>query len=91
MPSAPGYKRNYKQERKTSLERGEAPDNAARKRARRALEAEGRVKPHDGKDVDHVTPLSKGGSVGKGNLRVKSVSSNRSFPRTPSGAVKSTK
>ena len=28
-------------------------DNAARKRARRKLEGEGKVKPFDGKDVDH--------------------------------------
>jgi len=53
------YKRDYKQERATSLARGEAPNNAARKRARRSMEAEGKVKPFDGKDVDHVVPLSK--------------------------------
>jgi len=88
MPSSKNYKRDYKQERATSLARGEAPNNAARKRARRSMEAEGKVKPFDGKDVDHVVPLSKGGAVGKGNLRTKSASDNRSFPRTKTGAIK---
>ena len=88
MPSSKNYKRDYKQERKTSLARGEGPDNAVRKRARRMLEAEGKVKPFDGQDVDHVTPLSKGGAVGKGNLRTKSASDNRSFPRTKTGGMK---
>lgn len=32
-----------------------------------------------GKDVDHKTPLRKGGGNGVGNLRVKSVSANRSW------------
>lgn len=88
MPSSKNYKRNYKQERATALARGEGPDNAVRKRARRMLEAEGKVKPFDSKDVDHAVPLSKGGAVGKGNLRVKSASDNRSFPRTKTGSIK---
>lgn len=88
MPSSKNYKRDYKQERATALARGEGPDNAARKRARRMLEAEGKVEPFDGKDVDHVKPLAKGGAVGKGNLRTKPASDNRSFPRTKSAGMK---
>lgn len=88
MPSSKNYKRDYKQERATSLARGEAPDNAARKRARRMLESQGKVKPFDGKDVDHAQPLAKGGAVGKGNLRVKAASDNRSFPRTKNAGMK---
>lgn len=88
MPSAPGYKRNYQQERRTSLARGERDDNVARKQARRDLEKEGRVAKGDNKDIDHVVPLSKGGSVGKSNLKVKTASANRSYPRTKTGAVK---
>ena len=88
MPSAPGYKRDMKQERKTSLARGEGPKNAARKQARRDMEKAGKVKPFDGKDVDHAVPLSKGGAVGKDNLRVKSKSDNRSFARNPDGSMK---
>jgi len=88
MPSSPSYKRNLKQERKTQLARGEGPKNAARKQARRDMEKAGKVRPFDGKDVDHVVPLSKGGAVGKGNLRVKSASDNRSFARNSDGSIK---
>jgi hypothetical protein len=42
---------------------------------------EGRVRKGDGKDVDHKRPLSKGGSTGKGNLRVTSVHTNRAYKR----------
>lgn len=88
MPSAPGYKRDMKQERATQLARGEGEDNRKRKQARRDMQKKGMVKPFDGKDVDHAIPLSKGGGSGAGNLRVKSKSANRSFPRTSSGAIK---
>lgn len=88
MPSAPGYKRDLKQERETAKQRGELALNAPRKQARRDMEKEGKVKPFDGKDVDHTVPLSKGGGVGRSNLRVKSAGANRSFPRKPSGAIK---
>ncbi len=88
MPSSPGYKRDYKQERASQLARGEGPQNAQRKQARRDMEKKGLVKPFDGKDVDHKVPLSKGGSPGVGNLRVQSASNNRSFPRKKNGAIK---
>lgn len=53
----------------------------ARKRARRKLEKEGKVKKGDGKDIDHRTPLSKStgkNANSKSNLRVTSASKNRS-------------
>jgi hypothetical protein len=50
---------------------------------------EGKVAKGDGKDVDHKTPLSKGGSTGKSNLRVVDRSSNRSFSRNSDGSLKS--
>jgi hypothetical protein len=86
MPSAPGYKRDYKTERATQLARGEDVGNRQRKKARRKLEGKGMVKPFDGKDVDHKSGVGAGN--GAGNLQVLSKSSNRSFPRTSSGAVK---
>jgi 5-methylcytosine-specific restriction endonuclease McrA len=61
---------------------------AQRNKARRIMEREGAVHKGDGKDVDHKTPLSKGGSTGRSNLRVKPASSNRSFKRTTTGAMK---
>ncbi len=54
---------------------------AARNKARRELEKDGRVTKGDGKDVDHINPLSKGGSTDKSNLRVRSKHANRSFKR----------
>lgn len=92
MPSSPGYKRDYAQERKTAIRRGETlgsnSDNAKRKRLRRQMEKEGKVHKGDGKDVDHKVALSKGGSNSTKNARVVSASDNRSFPRTKTGAMK---
>lgn len=88
MPSAPGYVRNYKQEKKTSDARGEAPKRAERKSARRKLEKLGMVKPFDGKDVNHIKAVSKGGTNARSNLNVETASKNRSFPRNPSGSIK---
>jgi len=50
----------------------------ARKVARRAAEKTGAVRKGDGKDVDHKTPLSKGGSSKLTNTRVVSEGKNRS-------------
>lgn len=78
MPSSDSYIRDYKQEYKTSKTRGEHKDKSMRNRARRHLEAAGKVSKGDGKDVDHKTPLRAGGSVEDTNLRVRSRSANRS-------------
>ena len=63
-------------------------DRAKRNGARRMLEREGRVSKGDGNDVDHKTPLSKGGSNAKKNLRVRSSIANKSFARTKAGKMK---
>ncbi len=95
MPSSPGYRRDYDQERKTAIRRGETlgsnSGNAKRKRLRRAMEKEGRVHKGDGKDVDHKVALSKGGSNSTKNARVTSASANRSFPRNKDGSMKRNK
>jgi hypothetical protein len=92
MPSSPGYKRDYAQETKTAKARGETggsdSDNAKRLKLRRKMIAEGKVKRHDGKDVDHKKPLSKGGSNTTDNARVRSPGTNRSFPRNSDGSMK---
>lgn len=49
----------------------------------------GLVRKGDGKDVDHKTPLSKGGSNSGSNLRVVPASRNRSFSRNADGSLKS--
>ena len=84
MPSSPNYKRDYKKEDSTARRRGEVDagpkgKNAMRKKARRKLEKQGKVKPFDGKDVDHKNGNTKDNSAG--NLRVRSAGSNRSLNR----------
>ena len=72
--------RNYAKERANYHSRPEQMErNAARKRARRALEKEGKVKPFDKKDVHHKdnNPLNND----KGNLSVVSQKYNRTEPR----------
>lgn len=92
MPSSPGYRRDYRQERKTAIRRGETlgsnSDNAKRKRLRRAMEKDGKVHKGDGKDVDHKVALSKGGANTKSNARVVSKGANRSFPRNSDGSMR---
>ena len=65
--------------------------NRDRKRARRALEKKGAVKPFDGKEVDHRKALASGGSNSVRNLKVTSRTANRrKQPRTkPRGSARS--
>jgi hypothetical protein len=84
----PMIKRNYTQERKTLLARGEDEGHAARLKLRREAEKKGMVKKGDGKDLDHRTPLSKGGANSLANTRVTTPSKNRSFPRKKDGSMK---
>ncbi len=60
-------------------------NNSARAGAIKA----GKAKVGDGKDVDHKTPLSKGGSNAKSNLRVVPAGTNRSFSRNSDSSLKS--
>lgn len=91
MPSSPGYKRDLKQEYRTAKARGENgtghnSNDAKRKRLRRQMLKDGKIKP--GQDVDHIKPLSKGGSNTESNARARSPSANRSFPRNSDGSMK---
>lgn len=86
MPSSPNYVRDYKQEAKTAKARGEDKDSNKRKKLRRQMLKDGKVKP--GQDVDHVKPLSKGGSNTESNARARSPSINRSFSRNADGSMK---
>lgn len=89
MPYMTNGKRDYKKERaKYHSKPEQMKNNAERKRARRKLEAEGKVHPHDGKDVDHKNPLKRGGGNGRSNLRVQSRSTNRSVSKTSGNRMK---
>jgi 5-methylcytosine-specific restriction endonuclease McrA len=70
-------KRNYKQEyKKTHSSPKAVKQRSLRNKARRKMAKLGLVKKGDGKHVDHIKPLSRGGSNGKKNLRVISAKSN---------------
>src|SRR5476649_1322248 len=90
MPSSKDYVRNLPQEEKTAKARGDwgtghDSKSAVRHRARREALKLGMVKP--GQDVDHIRPVSKGGTNAKGNLRPETEHANRSFPRNPDGSM----
>jgi hypothetical protein len=72
------YKKEYEQYDGTEAVKKK---RAQRNKARRMMEREGAVHKGDGKDVDHKVALSKGGASTRSNLRVKSASDNRSYPR----------
>jgi hypothetical protein len=78
--------RPYKKEYEQQVERGEQPKRNARERARYAMDKKGVNRK--GKDIDHVIPLSKGGTNAPSNLKLKSPSANRSFSRNSDHTVK---
>jgi hypothetical protein len=81
--------RNYKQEYANYDGTPEVKKKRAqRNKARRMLEREGVVHKGDGKDVDHKTPLSKGGTTVRSNLKVVAATKNRSFKRKSDGSMK---
>ena len=81
--------RDYKKEYANYQGRPEQIENRAKRNAARAtMEKKGLVKKGDGKDVGHAKALSKGGSNSAGNLRVETVSGNRSFARNSDGSMK---
>lgn len=91
MPSSDKYQRDYAKEYASQKKRGEsgtgsASGNAKRKKLRRLLLKAKLV--GKGQDVDHITPLSKGGSNTPANARSVSPSKNRSFPRKANGSMK---
>lgn len=63
-------------------------NRSKRTMARNEAIKDGRVKRGDGKDLDHIKPLSRGGSNAKSNTRVVSARSNRSFARNSDSSIK---
>lgn len=69
---------------KPSVIKKRTEQNAARNEAEKA----GLVHKGDGKAVDHIKPLSKGGTNSKSNLRVVPERVNDSFSRNADGSMK---
>lgn len=89
MPYQKNGKRNYKLEYALYHAQPEQRHNRSeRTMARNSAIKEGRVARGDGKDLDHIKPLSKGGSNARSNTRVTSQHSNRSFARNADGSLK---
>jgi hypothetical protein len=85
MPRNP---RDYAAERKYDSKPEVKEKRAARNRARRAYEKKNGDLPST-VDVDHKTPLAKGGAkTATSNLRAKPASENRSFARTKTARMK---
>ncbi len=87
MPSGKNYVRNYQQENKYKKRPAQIKAREERNTARRSALKSGKVHKGDNKEVDHIRPLSKGGSNKKSNLRVVSAHLNDSYPRTASAAL----
>lgn len=78
--------RPYKHEWAMEQKRNEKAPRAARARARREYDAAGINRT--GKTIEHIRPLSKGGTNAKSNTRLESVHDNLSFHRNSDGSVK---
>ena len=63
----------------------EVTKRVKRNQARAELMKDGKVAKGDGKDVDHKTPLKRGGGNAKSNLAVKSETANRGWRKGKSG------
>jgi hypothetical protein len=80
--------RNYKRENKYKSTPQQVKLREERNKARQDALKAGTVHKGDGMDIDHIDPLSKGGSNTKSNERVVPASQNRSFSRNPDHSVK---
>lgn len=81
--------RPYKHEYQLQKKRGEHEKRMTRQRARRAMDRKGIDRT--GKAIDHIRPLSKGGTNAASNMRLVSFNSNSSFSRNSDHTVKRNK
>lgn len=91
MPFMTNGKRDYQKEKRWEHEKNpqRLKDRVKRIQARRAAIKAGVAKRFDGKQIDHKTPLSKGGGNSMSNLRAVSPSRNMSFSRNKDGSLRS--
>lgn len=78
MPRKPGpHSREYwSKQYELQKERGDTVGQLERQRARREYDAKGIDRT--GKDIDHKKKIADGGKSSSGNMRLRSVKSNRS-------------
>ena len=91
MPFMTNGKRDYQKEKRWEHEKNpqRLRDRVKRIQARRDAIKQGIAKRFDGKQIDHKTPLSKGGSNALSNLRSVTPSKNMSFARNRDGSLRS--
>lgn len=90
MPFMKNGKRDYKRENALYNSKPEQiKARSERTVLRRKANETGVTSKGDGKDLDHIKPLSKGGANTMANTRVTTKSSNRSFSRNADGSLKS--
>jgi len=80
--------RDYQKENIYKAKPDQIEKRVQRNKARREAIREGRVSVGDGKELDHIIPLSNGGRNTKSNIRITSKSKNSSFSRNSDGSVK---
>ena len=73
--------RDYQQENKYKAKPEQIQARVERNRARRMMIEAGKAKKGDGKQVDHIKPISKGGQTIMSNLRLITAAANDSFKR----------
>ena len=89
MPYMTGGKRDYKKEDAwDKAHPGRGKERAERNQARRTAVKDGVISKHSPKQIDHIKPLSKGGSNTKSNTRAISAHANESYHRNKDGSIK---
>ena len=89
MPFMTNGKRDYKKENRLYNSKPEQiKARGERTTLRRQANVAGVTKKGDGKDLDHIKPLSKGGANTMANARVVTQKANRSFARNSNGSLK---
>jgi 5-methylcytosine-specific restriction endonuclease McrA len=74
----PNGERDYSYDTHYEASKEQRHNRSERVMARRELAKEGKAHKGDHKDVDHIVPLSKGGTNERSNLRAISSHTNRS-------------
>lgn len=82
-------KRNYRKEYAEYQGQPKQIANRVERNKARSIEVKaGKVSKGDGMDVDHIKPIVKGGKTIPSNLRIKTASANRSYPRNSKAGMK---